>query len=90
MQYMPQLYAAIKQVAILVAVNRAFWIVDDDAMLSRMNRETNVAASRYKAAQNAFSAEVRARKFGPDGLSRGMPFVWNVLGPNWAPYWSAV
>ncbi|KAI8630553.1 lipoxygenase [Xylariaceae sp. FL1651] len=98
-QYMPQLYAAIKQVAILAAVNRAFWIdtnqtmsymFDDDAMLSRMNRETNVAASRYKAAQNVFSTEVRARKFDQDGLSRGMPFMWNVLDPNWAPYWSVV
>ncbi|KAI0147687.1 lipoxygenase [Xylariaceae sp. FL1272] len=98
-QYMPQVDAAIYQVAILAAVNRPFWkdsnqtmshMFDDAAMLRRMNRETNIAAANYRKAQNNFSEIVRARKFDSDGLMNGLPFAWKVLDPNWAPYWSTV
>ncbi|KAI8625233.1 lipoxygenase [Xylariaceae sp. FL1651] len=99
MQYMPPIDGAVWQVSTLAGANRAIWrntnetmshMFDDDTMLSRMNGGTKAAAAKFKAAMYHFSDVVRARKFDKDGLSQGLPFMWNVLDPNWAPYWSVV
>lgn len=99
MEYMPSPEGAVWQVATYAAGNRASWIdtnntvaymFDDPAMLSRMNEETRAAAARFKADMFALSDKWRARTFGPDGLDRGMPFVWNCMDPKWAIYWSVV
>ncbi|KAI0404751.1 lipoxygenase [Xylaria palmicola] len=99
MAFMPTPEGAVWQVSTYAAANRAAWrntketisyMFDDDAMLGRMNGPTRAAAGAFKDAMNAFSTVVRARKFDKDGLNRGMPFIWNVLDPNWAPYWSVV
>ncbi|KAI1131439.1 lipoxygenase [Nemania abortiva] len=99
MPFMPTAEGAVWQVATYAAANRAAWrdtnetisyMFADDAMLSRMNAQTRAAAATFKSNMDAFSKVVRARKFDANGLERGMPFLWNVLDPNWAPYWSVV
>ncbi|GAP88549.1 putative manganese lipoxygenase protein [Rosellinia necatrix] len=99
MAFMPTPEGAVWQVATYAAANRAAWrdtnetisyMFADDAMLNRMNDQTRAAAGKFKASMDAFSKVVRARKFDKNGLERGMPFLWNVLDPNWAAYWSVV
>ncbi|TGJ81416.1 hypothetical protein E0Z10_g7349 [Xylaria hypoxylon] len=99
MAFMPTPEGAVWQVVTYSAANRFSWkdtnetityMFEDQAMLSKMTSQTRVAAQKFKSDMNAFSTEVRARKFDKDGLNRGMPFMWNVMDPNWAPYWSVV
>ncbi|KAF7524016.1 hypothetical protein G7054_g11560 [Neopestalotiopsis clavispora] len=59
---------------------------DDANMLDRMNYDVGVAATTFYNSMQAFSAQVSSRTFGADGLSQGMPFVWQALDPNVAPY----
>ncbi|KAI8951241.1 lipoxygenase [Xylaria longipes] len=99
MSYMPTAEGAVWQVSTYAAANRAAWkntnetisyMFADEALLSRTNPSVRSAAAKFRDSMNAFSKEVRARTFDKDGLNRGMPFLWNVLDPNWAPYWSVV
>jgi arachidonate 15-lipoxygenase (second type)/8-lipoxygenase (S-type) len=99
MPYMPTPEGAAWQVATYAAGNRASWkdtnqtiayMFDDASLLSRMNKATQVAAAKFKADMLAVSAEMRARTFDKDGLDRGMPYLWSVLDPKWAVYWSVV
>lgn len=59
---------------------------DDPDMLARMNPATEAAAAEFKGAMEAFSDTVAARGFDAQGLSQGMPFVWQALDPRVAPY----
>ncbi|GAW13292.1 hypothetical protein ANO14919_026730 [Xylariales sp. No.14919] len=99
MEFMPTPEGAVWQVVTYAAANRYSWkdtnetlsyLFEDQAMLSKMTPQTRLAAKKFKSTMDAFSKEVRARTFDKDGLNRGMPFMWNVLDPNWAPYWSVV
>lgn len=72
---------------LLVDTNRTLLHMFDDAdMLALMNEATNAAAAKFQSAMEAFSATVSARKFDSDGLSQGMPFLWQGLDPNVAPF----
>ncbi|KAK5629358.1 hypothetical protein RRF57_005073 [Xylaria bambusicola] len=99
MQYMPPLAAAVGQISLLAAFNRPQFLdtnqtlshlFDDSEILARMNPETNKAAAAFRMQMDAFSKVVRSRKFDADGLSQGMPFIWNALDPNRAPYWVTI
>jgi arachidonate 15-lipoxygenase (second type)/8-lipoxygenase (S-type) len=58
----------------------------DNAMLKRMNLNTRNAAAAFKKTMDAFSTTIKAREFGCEGLSQGMPFLWQGLDPNVAPF----
>ncbi|TGJ80740.1 hypothetical protein E0Z10_g8025 [Xylaria hypoxylon] len=58
--------------------------------LTKTNPKARVAAAKFKDTMNNFSTEVRARTFDQNGLNRGMPFIWDALDPNYAPYWSVI
>ncbi|KAI0109696.1 lipoxygenase [Nemania sp. FL0031] len=99
MPWMPTPEGAAWQVATYAAGNRASWkdtpmtlayMFDDSAMLSRMNSQTRAAAAKFQTDMFAISDQFRARGFDENGLDRGMPYVWNVLDPKWAIYWSVV
>ncbi|KAI8626211.1 lipoxygenase [Xylariaceae sp. FL1651] len=99
MPWMPTPEGAGWQVATYAAGNRAAWkgtnqtisyMFDDADMLQRMNHETRAAAAKFQAQMFNFSAYVQTRTFDKNGLDRGMPYVWNVLDPNWGIYWSVV
>lgn len=59
---------------------------DDPIMLNRMNSATQAANEKFKSTMAARSVVVRSREFGPDGLSQGMPFVWQALDPGVATW----
>ncbi|KAI3399057.1 hypothetical protein diail_7857 [Diaporthe ilicicola] len=59
---------------------------DDPDMLAKMNEQTAAASATFKGAMEAFSDSVGARGFDGEGLSQGMPFVWQALDPRVAPY----
>lgn len=58
----------------------------DVDLLSRVVSEVYNAAAYFRREMEAFSTTVKARTFDSTGLSQGMPFVWQVLDPNVAPY----
>ncbi|GAP92530.1 putative manganese lipoxygenase protein [Rosellinia necatrix] len=97
--WMPTPQGAAWQVATYAAGNRAAWkdtnqtlahMFDEPALLNRMNKATKVAAAKFKADMFAVSDQWRTRGFDENGLDRGMPYLWNVLDPRWAIYWSVV
>lgn len=59
---------------------------DDPVLLAGLNAETAAAAATFQSSMQQFSDEVGARTFDDEGLSQGMPFVWQALDPNVAPY----
>lgn len=59
---------------------------DDPVLLAGLKSESTEAAAAFKASMQQFSDEVGARGFDGEGLSQGMPFVWQALDPNVAPY----
>ncbi|PSR97770.1 lipoxygenase, partial [Coniella lustricola] len=63
---------------------------NDDTLLSLLNTETNTAAAAFMSTMQEFSSKVAARTFDADGLSHGMPVVWQALDPNVAPYSAAI
>lgn len=99
LSWMPTPEGAAWQVATYAAGNRASWkdsnqtlafMFDDPALLARMNKKTRAAAAKFKSDMFAISDQWRLRTFDANGLDRGMPYLWNVLDPKWAIYWSVV
>lgn len=97
--YLPPTAAAIGQIALLAAFNRPEFLgteetlrhmFDDADVLGRMNEQARDAEATFRSAMDAFGAEVAARGFDGEGLSQGMPFVWNALDPDKAMYWITI
>lgn len=93
--FLPPLDKCIEQLAfsalfarpLLVNTNRSLLHMFDDAdLLGGLNAETAAAAATFKYDMEQFSQEVAGRGFDGEGLSQGMPFVWQALDPNVAPY----
>ncbi|KAJ3579636.1 hypothetical protein NPX13_g931 [Xylaria arbuscula] len=99
MKFMPTPEGAVWQVSTYVVGHRPMWrdtnetishLFDDETLLAKTNSKTRIAAARFKAIMDDFSVEVRARTFDEDGLNRGMPYIWDALDPNYAPYWAVI
>ncbi|KAJ8123276.1 hypothetical protein ONZ43_g734 [Nemania bipapillata] len=97
--FMPTPEGAVWQVSTYVVGFRPMWrdtnetlshLFDNDDLLAKTNAKTQAAAAKFKATMMDFSVEVRARTFDENGLNRGMPFIWDALDPNYAPYWSVI
>lgn len=72
---------------LLASTNRSIvHMFDDPVFLSRSNAATRAANAQFMAAMRARSQVVRSRSFDGDGLSQGMPFVWQALDPDVAPW----
>ncbi|KAJ6264623.1 hypothetical protein Dda_0772 [Drechslerella dactyloides] len=72
---------------LLAGTSRSLVHMFDDAdLLSRLNEPTRRANQWFVAAMRARSAVVKARTFDARGLSQGMPFVWQALDPDVAPW----
>lgn len=94
-QYLPpaaQVYAEIGLAAVfahplLAGTNRSIiHMFDDTPVLALMNQQTREANTRFMQQMKAQSEVVASRKFDSDGLSQGMPFVWQALDPNVVPW----
>jgi arachidonate 15-lipoxygenase (second type) / 8-lipoxygenase (S-type) len=80
-------FAALFTRPFFIGTNRTLtYMFDDPSMLSRMTNATQAAAATFHGTMQAFSLQVAARTFDQNGLSQGMPFVWQALDPNVAPY----
>ncbi|KAI1734265.1 lipoxygenase [Xylaria scruposa] len=99
MTFMPTPEGAVWQVSTYVVGHRPMWrdtnetlshLFDDDTLLAKTNNATRTAAAKFKATMMDFSTEVRARTFDENGLNLGMPFIFDALDPNYAPYWSVI
>ncbi|KAI0421092.1 lipoxygenase [Xylaria grammica] len=97
--WMPTPEGAAWQVATYAAGNRASWkdtnntfayMFDNEELQSRLNDKARAATAKFQTDMFALSDEWRARGFDENGLDRGMPYVWNVLDPKWAIFWSVV
>lgn len=62
----------------------------EESVLGRLNAQTTTAAGVFLGKMKSLSAGIRARTFGSDGLSLGMPFVWKGLDPGSVPFFFAV
>lgn len=59
---------------------------NNSTFLAETNRQTIAAAATFKSKMVAFSEQVKARTFDSNGLSQGMPFIWQALDPSVATY----
>ncbi|KAK5117547.1 hypothetical protein LTR62_004969 [Meristemomyces frigidus] len=70
-----------------VGTNRSLLhMFDGQTFLSKTNAQTRAANGAFMSAMQGFSFQVSSRTFDADGLSQGMPFVWQALDPNVMPY----
>lgn len=91
---------AVKHIALLARFNRPQleernqtlrFMFSADQFLSRCcAEELRKAASVFEKEMIAFSTQIRQRHFDADGLSQGMPFVWQALDPSRIPYFLSV
>ena len=59
-------------------------------LLNRWPAEIRQAASKFYGELEAFSGRVSSRSFDADGLSQGMPFIWQGLDPRRVPFFLSV
>ncbi|KAI4629475.1 uncharacterized protein J4E87_003739 [Alternaria ethzedia] len=99
MPFMPQVEAAIGQISLVVDFNRPTFVnseettshmFDNTTMLARMGKEVENAERDFRFAMKNFSAVIRDRKFGEDGLCGDMPYCWTTLDPDTASYWLTI
>lgn len=99
MPFMPQIKAAVGQIALGADFNRPKFVnsnetivhmFDNTTMLDKMNTEVRQAEQDYRHAMTSYSAVIRDRKFGKDNLCGGMPYCWTTLDPGTASYWLTV
>ncbi|KAK7214688.1 hypothetical protein V2G26_002691 [Clonostachys chloroleuca] len=97
--FLPGVEASVGQLLLEVSFNRPTWVNSDENIihmfadsdvLSKMDTKVQGAATKFASEMTAFSGKVSSRTFDKDGLSQGMPFVWQALDPNQAGYWLAV
>ena len=99
LSFLPPPEQAVGQISLLAFFNRQRFtgtnltlshFFDDPTLLSRMNEETRDAAKKFSNKMTAFSRRVGKRTFDAQGLSQGMPFVWQGLDPGVAPFFLAI
>lgn len=92
--FLPDLNASLKQITLLAYFNQApivnthdsiLFLFDKPSFKERVNDKVRFAAEKFTSSLRKFSDEVAARKLDSDGLSQGMPFVWNLFNPRTAP-----
>lgn len=57
-----------------------------DKFLTRSSQVVRDAATEFHAEMMAFSRQIRSRHFDAQGLSQGMPLVWQTLDPANIPF----
>ncbi|KAI6352765.1 hypothetical protein MCOR25_009308 [Pyricularia grisea] len=99
LEWLPNVQMALQQVTLLARFNRPDVVPDNrtlryvfaapelllgnGAQYRRANRE-------YVETMGRISEEIKARRFDEDGLSQGMPFIWQALDPGAIPFFLSV
>lgn len=99
MPYLAPAEEAINHIALLARFNRPqleisketlLYMFSSNEFLSRCRPEVKEAASSFYNEMEIFSQKVRQRGFDAEGLSQGMPFLWQALDPSRIPYFLSV
>jgi hypothetical protein len=99
MPFLPPAKEALEHIALLARFNRPQLVAEKSTLsymfssaelLDRGCEAVRQAAGRFHRAMEGFSKEIQARRFGADGLSQGMPFLWRVLDPAQIPFFLSV
>lgn len=99
MPYLTPAVEAIKHIALLARFNRPqlevsnetlLYMFSSDEFLNKCHPEVKEAASLFYNEMKVFSQNVRQRSFDAEGLSQGMPFLWQALDPSRIPYFLSV
>ena len=99
MPWLPPAGKAIEHIALLARFNRPQLarqhgtlrdMFASQDLLARARPEVLTAVRRFMAEMTDLSEEIRARHFDEQGLSQGMPFVWQSLNPAQIPFFLSV
>lgn len=99
MPYMTPAEEAIKHIVLLARFNRPqleasnetlLYMFSSDRLLRKCHAEVREAAYLFHKEMEGFSQKVRRRGFDAEGLSQGMPFLWQALDPSRIPYFLSV
>ena len=99
MPYLPPMDESIGQIALLARFNRPFlqeqnrtlpFMFSSEEFMNRGSPEVKEAVIRFEDRMQAISRDINQRTFDADGLSQGMPFIWQALDPNRNPYFLSV
>lgn len=99
MPYLTPADEAVKHIALLARFNRPQLGARNDTLihmfssgqfLEKCTAEVDEAAADFQREMKAFSDRVRNRRFNAEGLSQGMPFIWQALDPSRLPYFLSV
>jgi hypothetical protein len=72
---------------LLAGTNRTLvHMFDSEELLERSNPTVRAANKAFMSIMRDQSKVVSGRRFGNDGLSQGMPFVWKALDPDVVPW----
>ncbi|KAF2874845.1 lipoxygenase [Massariosphaeria phaeospora] len=99
MPFLPSATQSLAYTSFMVTFNRPFYeaqnrtlahAFNDQDMLARLNDRTKKAAEGFYTRMMGVSKRIRAKSFDKDGLSEGMPFVWQAVDPAKVPFFFAV
>jgi hypothetical protein len=97
--FLPPPRAALFHVAIFGAFSREHfaktnrtlrYMFSEESILTRLNSQTRTAADLFFDKMTALSSKIKSRTFDANGLSQGMPFVWQALDPGSVPFFFAI
>lgn len=93
--FLPNLTQSLAQAALVTEFNRPLLKIENKTLpymfespqfLDNIKGNLGEAAQDFKEEMMALSAIIEARKFDQEGLSQGMPFVWQALDPQKIPF----
>ena len=99
MPYLTPAEEAIQHISLLARFTRPqlevtnetlLYMFSSDRFLSKCHLEVREAACSFYKEMEVFSQKIRQRGFDAEGLSQGMPFLWQALDPSRIPYFLSV
>ena len=99
MPYLTPAEEAIKHIALLGRFNRPqleisketlLYMFSSDEFLNKCRPEVKGAASFFYSEMGILNQRARQRRFDAEGLSQGMPFLWQALDRSRIPYFLSV
>ncbi|KAI6359034.1 hypothetical protein MCOR25_007179 [Pyricularia grisea] len=97
--WLPSAKKAIEHVTLLARFNRPDVVTNNQTLkymfaapelLAGNGEQYRLANDRYVESMSRISEDVKARRFDEEGLSQGMPFIWQALDPGAIPFYLSV
>jgi arachidonate 15-lipoxygenase (second type) / 8-lipoxygenase (S-type) len=99
MPFLPDANTTIEEIRLFASFGRPSFVAknltlldsfSDSKLLSRANDRVREAEKIFRLEMASLSQRIQSRRFGEDGLSEGMPFIWTGLDPARIPLSSVV